>query len=103
VTRIQIIDAAMSIVQWNCPCVRIKRSFRSILFERVVHQLCQPRAGERDDLVEGLISLSGDHQRWKLDPPGHQRWKLDPPGMVVWLATALAYCQRAQCEVLHMG
>src|SRR6516225_12317128 len=50
VTRIQIIDAAMSIDQGNCPCVRIKRSFRSVLFERVVHQPCQPRAGERDAL-----------------------------------------------------
>ena len=53
VTRIQIIDAAMPIVRWNS-CVRIRRSFR------VVQQLCQPSAGERDALFcypLGIIKL----------------------------------------------
>src|SRR5262249_62160609 len=51
VSRIQIIDAAMPSVQWNGPSVRIRSSFRSILFERVFQLLCQPRASERDALL----------------------------------------------------
>src|SRR6516165_4086103 len=52
VTRIQIIDAAMPIVRWNSLCVRIRRSFR------VVQQLRQPSAGERDALFCYPLGIS---------------------------------------------
>src|SRR5215469_17490786 len=59
VTRIQIIDAAMPIVQWNSPCVRIRRSFRSILFEHVVQQLARCVKGTIPRHKRAVLTTSG--------------------------------------------